>query len=86
MLFALLDAAEDEGRMRHAPAAQQQWWEVKTRLNVSDFEAEGGLLWELVDELDRSRAFAGSWIQDRWHTVKMQVVRAKALTQNPFVY
>jgi hypothetical protein len=84
-LFALLDAAEVEGRLLNSNT-ERTWREVKDRLAGADYHAEGPLMWDLVDKLERSRALDGSWIQDRWRTIQTQATRAKALTKDPFFF
>ena len=81
VLYALLDAAEEAGRLSSS-FIHERWREVKARLMNSPIVAEGALLWELLEEVDRSGAIESTWIKDRWYTIKRQVERTVALEQS----
>jgi hypothetical protein len=83
VLFALLDAADEEGRLRDSPA-QARWREARRNLSGIAFEKEGPILWELLADFEAARLLDGSWIRERWHTIKLQVERSKALSNHPF--
>lgn len=79
VLFALLDSAHETGLLGDS-RADDIWRVAKTSLTGIEYEREGPFLWELLNELDISGRLRGSWIQQRWHTIKLQVERSKSLT------
>ena len=83
VLFALIDAADELGLLRALPAGAK-WPQIKTSITGSDPEKEGPFLWGLMVDLEHARVLGGSWIEDRWRTIRTQVERAKALTHHPF--
>lgn len=78
LLYTLLDAAEDEGRLRDS-AIVKRWHAVKARFNDAHCEQEHTTLEALIDELDRAGALTGTWIQARWTAAK-----ARGETSSPF--
>ena len=65
LLYALLVAAEDEHRLHNLPV-EERWHALKKRFDDSRCEQEHGALAALFDELERTDALAGTWIQFRW--------------------
>ena len=80
LLFALLDAADDAGRLRGSPA-RTRWTEAKKRVVASGYQ-DSDPLWELLDELDRAGALEGSWMQKRWRGLKGRTDRAAKLARS----
>lgn len=78
LLYALLDAAEDENRLLD-PGMIERWLAIKARFNDARSEQHYGSLEALFDELDRSGALVGTWIQSRWLAAK-----ARAESSAPF--
>lgn len=70
LLFALLDAVQDNGMMANA-ATEGRWRETKKRITRSgDYRNEAADLYELLAEVHSSGALAGTWMESRWLTVK----------------
>ena len=67
-LFALLDAADEEERLR-GTTCQPRWIEAKGRANERDYD-DGETYGALLEELDQVGALEGSWMQERWHDLK----------------
>lgn len=78
LLYTLLDAAEDEGRLSD-PNVFDHWRAVKARYSDADCEREHATLEALIDQLDRAGALTGTWIQARWAAAK-----ARGETNSPF--
>jgi len=78
LLYTLLDAAEDEGRLRDA-VVTERWHTVKRRFDDARCEQEHATLEALIDELDRTGALTDTWIQARWFAAK-----ARGETSHPF--
>jgi hypothetical protein len=78
LLYTLLDAAEDEGRLRDERIVER-WHAVKARFDDSRCELEHAALEALIDELDRAGSLTGTWIQARWFAAK-----ARGETSSPF--
>ena len=69
LLYTLVDAASDAGLLTGATAAC--WQEAKTRIICgATYEAEAGVLHELLDGLATTGVLAGSWIDGRWRTLE----------------
>jgi len=73
LLYTLLDAAEDEGRLPD-PSVAEKWRTLKQRFDNSHCEQEVAALHALLDEIDRTGALVGTWIQGRWHTLRARSV------------
>ncbi len=69
LLFTLLDAAEGESRFRD-PAIAERWLSLKARFDNARSENSHSALVELFEELDRTGAITGTWIQARWFAAK----------------
>lgn len=69
LLYTLLDAAEDEGRLRGSDVIAR-WRAIKARFDDTRPEEEHAALEALIDELDREGALTGTWIQARWFAAK----------------
>jgi hypothetical protein len=78
LLFALLDAADDDGLLRGF-AGEARWREVKGRGPTLRYQQEGNLFWELLDELDRAGKLDRTWMHERWRTLKTRTTGAIAL-------
>lgn len=65
LIYTLLNAAEDEHRLHNLPV-EEKWQALKRRCDPSHCENEHGALKALFDELERTDALAGTWIQFRW--------------------
>ena len=78
LLYTLLDAAEDEGRLRDSDVIAR-WRAVKARFDDTRSEQEHAALESLIDELDRDGALTGTWIQARWFAAK-----ARRDSESPF--
>jgi hypothetical protein len=70
LLYVLLDAAHDEGRIDADRAAH--WHEAKQLFAHRDPAADA-LLYTLLDQLDRSGAIHQSWIHARWSATKARI-------------
>lgn len=82
LLYTLLDAAEAEGRLSN-PALAETWRTLKQRFDNARSEQECAALNALLDELDRSGAVAGTWIQARWHAIKARTAGSRASPTEP---
>ena len=69
LLYTLLDAAEDEGRLRSSDIIAR-WRAIKSHFDDTRSEREHAALEALIDELDREGALTGTWIQARWFAAK----------------
>jgi len=78
LLYTLLDAAEDEGRLLD-PIVAERWQAAKARFTDAHSDREHATLEALIDEIDRSGALTGTWIQARWLAAK-----ARGETSSPF--
>jgi hypothetical protein len=78
LLYALLDAAEDENRLVD-PGVAERWLALKARFENAHSERHYSALEALFDELDRSGALVGTWIQARWLGAK-----TRRDTESPF--
>jgi len=73
-LYALLDAAEDDGLMAGF-AEEGCWRDVKRRAATLRFQQEGRLFWTLLSALERTGKLDSTWILARWISVKNRVQR-----------
>ena len=65
----MIDSASEEGLL--TGTASEHWHEAKTRIVCgATYEGEAGALHELLKELARTGALAGSWIDDRWRSLE----------------
>jgi len=72
LLFTLLDAADDAGRLRGVTNAH--WREVKTRIvRGAPYEQEALALHDLLAEAEVTGALKGTWIEERWHAVESRL-------------
>ena len=78
LLYALLDAAEDENRLLDPPLAER-WLAVKARFDNARSEQHYEALETVFDELDRTGVLVGTWIQARWFAAKI-----RRDTESPF--
>jgi hypothetical protein len=76
VLFALLDAADEDGLLAKS-GVEQRWCEIKLRLVDLSCERESALMWDLLHELEQAKVLDNGWILERWRTVQMQVKRSK---------
>ena len=74
LLYALLDAAEDDGLMAGFAEAGR-WRDVKRRAATVRFQQEGRLFWTLLSALERTGKLDSTWILARWISVKNRVQR-----------
>jgi hypothetical protein len=65
LIYTLLDAAEDEHRFHNLPLGEK-WQALKRRCDNFHCKNEHGALKAFFEELDRTDALAGTWIQFRW--------------------
>ena len=70
-LFALLDAADEEERLR-GTTCKPRWIEAKGRATERDYD-DGETYGALLEELDQVGALEGSWMQERWHDLKTRL-------------
>jgi len=77
LFFILLDAAEEEARLQD-PIVTEKWRALKARFDDMLSEQEHGSLQALLDELDRSGALVGTWIQARWFAAKARSAEGAA--------
>ena len=70
VLFALLDAAKAQGLCR-GTSVETRWDEARNRLLRTGCEEEGGLMWDLLAELEDMGVLTG-WIFERWREIKKQ--------------
>ena len=71
LLFALLDAAEDDGLFRNF-AGEARWRELKLLAATQRFETEVSPFFSLLAELERAGRLEHTWMLERWHKVKAQ--------------
>jgi hypothetical protein len=69
MLFALLDAAEDDGLLRDF-AGKSRWQELKALASAQRYETEVGPFSSLLAELETAGRLEHTWMLARWHEVK----------------
>jgi len=69
LLFALLDAAEDDGLLRDF-AGEARWQELKSLASSQRYETEVGPFCSLLAELETGGRLEHTWILERWHEVK----------------
>lgn len=68
LLFALLDAARDEGFLCGTPL-EKRWLDARPHYAATSLEAQ--LFWSLLDAADRAGCLDGAgWIRHRWRTFK----------------
>ncbi len=72
LLYTLVDAADDGGLISD-PNLRERAAETKERTESFGLEEEALTMFDLVEELDRSGALTGSWIQPRWRALKGRV-------------
>jgi hypothetical protein len=78
LLYTLLDAAEVENRLLD-PAVAECWLAVKARFDNARSEQHYEALEAVFDDLDRTGALVGTWIQARWLAAKI-----RRDTESPF--
>jgi len=71
LLFALLDAADDQGLLVGTPC-QGPWLVTRRQLIATNYH-EAASAWGLLVELEHCGALNGSWIQRRWRSVKARI-------------
>jgi len=75
LLFVLLDAAEYNGALRNT-AYEACWQEAKMRAHESgDYAMDAEVYRELLEDLVVSGRLAGTWIEERWLTIKSRIVQ-----------
>jgi hypothetical protein len=79
LLFALLDAAADDGLLLADSPAGRRWQELRVAAVATDFQAAEPL-YALLEEVERAGLLDATWIKDRWLGVR---ARFEA-TRNPF--
>ena len=76
LLFALLDAAEENGLLEDT-AYELPWLEAKAGARQSEnYQTDADLYFDLLSGLAASGRLAGSWIEARWLAVKSRVAGA----------
>ena len=77
LLFTLLDARDSDGRMTGTPF-HSPWRDLKSHLNSgASYEAEAEKFYELLDQIARSGATRGTWMEQRWLATESRI-RASA--------
>jgi hypothetical protein len=72
LLFTLLDALEDAGRIRDG--AKERWHTAKARIVAcADYDAEAPALHALLAELAAQGTLANSWVETRWQALQIRV-------------
>lgn len=75
VLFVLVDSAAQGGRLHGE--SKDRWVEARARIVVSNnYEAEAPLLFEILQALEAEGALRGTWLENRWRTIKRRVEAA----------
>ena len=85
LLYTLLDAAHDDGRLRGLPL-EPRWLAIRSQA-VSFPAVDRASLYLLVEELHAAGIFHNTWMQERWLKVKRRVEHApmEFPSQSPFL-
>ncbi len=72
LLYTLLDALEDAGRIRDG--VKERWRAAKARIVArADYDAEAPGLHALLAELAAQGTLANSWVEARWQALQVRV-------------
>lgn len=74
LLYALLDAAADDGRLRRSPF-ETRWEAVKAQAHIFS-RVDRSALYQLVEELAGVGGLDSTWMHERWLNVKARVETA----------
>jgi len=73
LLYVLLDAAEENGRLKDT-AYETPWLEAKAGVQAKDdYAADADLYFDLLLGLAASGKLSGSWIEQRWLTIRSRI-------------
>ncbi len=71
LLFALLDAAHDDGLLREGPLLTR-WLAIKQGASGL-MTMDRAILYRLMEEVDGTGALKNTWMRERWLTVRRRV-------------